>query len=116
MVISSQSIFKTIIFIYIYQVYFYEALQCIPNDAIIVEVAPHSVLQAIVKRAMGANNTYVALMKKDLDGPEYMLSSLGEWVILWYNTYTFMPINNFFLDGNGICSNHFKYFKLNSIE
>ena len=47
------------------QVLFHEAIQHVPKNAIIVEIAPHCLLQPIVKRTLGADISYVTLMKRN---------------------------------------------------
>ncbi|KAL3237288.1 hypothetical protein MRX96_022055 [Rhipicephalus microplus] len=59
-------------------VLFREALQHVPNDAILVEIAPHCLLKAIVRRSVGLDAYYVGLMKHSVDNLEYFLSSLGK--------------------------------------
>ncbi|XP_049520499.1 LOW QUALITY PROTEIN: fatty acid synthase-like [Dermacentor silvarum] len=59
-------------------VLFFEALQQVPKDAILVEVAPHCLLQPIVRRCAGAEATCLGLMKRDVDNLNFFLSSLGQ--------------------------------------
>src|SRR5699024_1795329 len=47
------------------QVLFHEASQHIPKNAIVVEIAPHCLLQPIVKRTLGADISYISLMKRN---------------------------------------------------
>lgn len=46
-------------------VLFYEAVRHIPKNAIVIEIAPHSLLQAIIKRTLGQDISYVSLMKRN---------------------------------------------------
>lgn len=60
-------------------VLFYEALQFIPENAVVIEVAPHCLLQAILKRSLGPNCTNVGLMKRGHeDNLQFFLSNLGK--------------------------------------
>ncbi|EEC04297.1 fatty acid synthase, putative [Ixodes scapularis] len=60
-------------------VLFREALEHVPKDAIVVEIAPHCLLQAILRRALGPEATCLGLMKRDLpDVPAFFLTSLGK--------------------------------------
>ncbi|ELT99721.1 hypothetical protein CAPTEDRAFT_89190 [Capitella teleta] len=60
-------------------VLFQEALQHVSSNAIIVEIAPHCLLQAILKRSLSQNCTFVGLMKRNhQDNLEFLLSNLGK--------------------------------------
>ncbi len=60
-------------------VLFQEALQHIPANAVAIEIAPHCLLQAILKRSLGTGCTFVGLMKRNhADNMEFLLSSLGK--------------------------------------
>uniref|UniRef100_A0A1W7RAJ9 Fatty acid synthase n=1 Tax=Hadrurus spadix TaxID=141984 RepID=A0A1W7RAJ9_9SCOR len=60
-------------------VLFREALLNIPSDAIVIEIAPHCLLQAILKRALSANCISVGVMnKKEANNLEFFLSSVGK--------------------------------------
>ncbi|GBM44566.1 Fatty acid synthase [Araneus ventricosus] len=58
-------------------VLFYEALLHVPKDAIVIEIAPHHLLQAILKRVIGPDAEYVGLMKRNVDNTVHFLSNLG---------------------------------------
>jgi len=61
-------------------VLFQEALEHVPSNAITIEVAPHCLLQAILKRSLSPNCTFLGLMKRDNEkNMEYLLSSLGKY-------------------------------------
>jgi len=61
-------------------VLFQEALEHIPANAITIEVAPHCLLQAVLKRSLSPNCSFVGLMKKDQDNSlDFLLSSLGKF-------------------------------------
>ena len=60
-------------------VLFQEALQHVPRNAITIEIAPHCLLQALLKRSLGSECTFVGLMKRHhQDNLEFLLSSLGK--------------------------------------
>ncbi|KAJ1529566.1 hypothetical protein ONE63_006337 [Megalurothrips usitatus] len=60
-------------------VLFAEALQHVPENAIVVEIAPHCLLQAIIKRSRGPAVTSIGLMKRDhSDNLNFMLSNIGK--------------------------------------
>ncbi|XP_075559836.1 fatty acid synthase-like [Dermacentor variabilis] len=59
-------------------VLFSEALQHVPSNAIVVEIAPHCLLQAILRRALGSGASCLGLMKRNEDTPAFFLSSLGK--------------------------------------
>jgi len=72
-------------------VLFQEALKHVPNNAVVVEVAPHSLLQAVLRRALDSSCTVVGLMdKRQPDNHIQLLNSLGKYVSLdvyWYKWY-----------------------------
>lgn len=63
-------------------VLFYEALQKIPANAVTIEMAPHSLMQAILRRSLHKTVTNVGLMNRPKseadDELESFLSSLGK--------------------------------------
>ncbi|KAF2885746.1 hypothetical protein ILUMI_20427, partial [Ignelater luminosus] len=60
-------------------VLFYEAIQHIPDNAVVIEVAPHGLLQAILKRALDPNVTNISLSKRDsANNLQFLLSSIGK--------------------------------------
>lgn len=60
-------------------VLFYEGLQHVPKDAICIEIAPHGLLQAILKRALGKTTTNVSLMKRNHENNvEFFLQNVGK--------------------------------------
>ncbi|KAL3877602.1 hypothetical protein ACJMK2_035297 [Sinanodonta woodiana] len=60
-------------------VLFQEALCHIPDNAIVIEIAPHCLLQAVLKRSLDKECTIVGLMKKGHpDNLEFFFSSLGK--------------------------------------
>ncbi|CAJ0959176.1 unnamed protein product, partial [Mesorhabditis belari] len=59
-------------------VLFYEALQKIPANAITIELAPHSLMNGILRRSLQKTVTNVGLMKRDAENElESFLSALG---------------------------------------
>jgi len=54
----------------------------IPKDAVIIEIAPHGLLQAILKRSLGAGVTNIALTQRHKDNVEVVLQGIGKL----YNT------------------------------
>lgn len=51
----------------------------VPRDAIVVEIAPHCLLQAILKRSLGAGCTFVGLTDRRQEiGLEFFLAALGK--------------------------------------
>jgi len=64
-------------------VLFQEALEHVPDNAILVEIAPHSLLQAVLRRALANTCTVVGLMdKRQPDNLVHLLTSLGKYVHL----------------------------------
>ncbi|XP_033150589.1 fatty acid synthase [Drosophila busckii] len=60
-------------------VLFHEALQHVPKNAIAIEIAPHGLLQAILKRALGSEATNLSLVKRGYDNNvEFLLSNVGK--------------------------------------
>ncbi|XP_075725722.1 fatty acid synthase-like isoform X2 [Rhipicephalus microplus] len=59
-------------------VLFAEALKHVPKDAILLEIGPHCLLQAILRRAVGPDASCAGLMKRHVDNVEYFLHSLGK--------------------------------------
>ncbi|XP_023507490.1 fatty acid synthase isoform X2 [Equus przewalskii] len=59
-------------------VLFQEALCHVPEHAVVLEIAPHALLQAVLKRGLKPSCTIVPLMKKDhRDNLEFFLSNVG---------------------------------------
>ncbi|NEU32754.1 acyltransferase domain-containing protein, partial [bacterium LRH843] len=60
-------------------VLFHEAIQHIPENAVVFEVAPHCLLQAILKRSLGPNCVNIGLSKRGhADNLSFLLSSIGK--------------------------------------
>ncbi|XP_055354920.1 fatty acid synthase-like [Paramacrobiotus metropolitanus] len=63
---------------------FHEALSKVPSNAIVVEIAPHGLLQALIKATVGSQATPVALMKKGAD-ELFFLESIGKLYVAGLN-------------------------------
>jgi len=62
-------------------VLFQEALEHVPDNAIVVEIAPHSLLQAVLRRALPATCTMVGLTdKRQPNNFEHLFAMLGRHV------------------------------------
>uniref|UniRef100_A0A8C0C408 Fatty acid synthase n=1 Tax=Buteo japonicus TaxID=224669 RepID=A0A8C0C408_9AVES len=60
-------------------VLFHEGLKHIPENAVVVEIAPHALLQAILKRALKPTCTILPLMKKEhKNNLEFFLTQTGK--------------------------------------
>ncbi|CAH1398200.1 unnamed protein product [Nezara viridula] len=60
-------------------VLFYEALQHIPENAIVIEIAPHALLQAVVKRSVPKSCLSIGLIKKNTsDELGFFLTNIGK--------------------------------------
>ncbi|VVC42234.1 Acyl transferase/acyl hydrolase/lysophospholipase,Ketoacyl-synthetase, C- [Cinara cedri] len=63
-------------------VYFHSALQFVPENAITIEIAPHCLLQAILKRSLPPTVTNVSLTKKVTTSHiNYLLEAIGKLYI-----------------------------------
>ncbi|KAI5764340.1 FASN protein [Gulo gulo luscus] len=64
-------------------VLFQEALYHVPEHAVVLEIAPHALLQAVLKRGLKSSCAIVPLMKKDqTDNLEFFLRSVGRLHLL----------------------------------
>lgn len=60
-------------------VYFEEGLKSIPKDSILIEIAPHGLLQAILKRSVKTGCTNIPLTQRgSKSGLEFLLTALGK--------------------------------------
>nr|XP_027196308.1 fatty acid synthase-like [Dermatophagoides pteronyssinus] len=68
-------------------VLFHEVVQKIPNNAIVIEIAPHSLLQPIIKRTLGPEIAYLGLMKRNNNDQQQslFLNALGKLYNLGFN-------------------------------
>jgi fatty acid synthase, animal type len=70
-------------------VLFQEGLQQIPSNAICVEIAPHALLQAVLRRSLPKQVTCIPLCKKDIQNQcEHFWSQLGQMYIAGCNLDT----------------------------
>lgn len=61
-------------------VLFEEGIQHIPKDSILIEIAPHGLLQAILKRSLKPGCTNVPLTQRgNKNGLTFLLSALGKY-------------------------------------
>ena len=61
----------------LYPIRFNDSLKKIPKNAIVIEIAPHCLLQAILKRSLGPDISYVPMMRRKDDNVNLLLSSIG---------------------------------------
>lgn len=60
-------------------VLFEEAIKHIPDDAIVIEIAPHGLLQALLKRALPDTVTNISLTKKIYgNSVQILLNAIGQ--------------------------------------
>lgn len=60
---------------------FHEALSKVPSNAVVVEIAPHGLLQALIKSTVGSQATPIALMRKGhADNLNFFLEAIGKYV------------------------------------
>lgn len=60
-------------------VLFHSSLKHVPKHAICIEIAPHGLLQAILKRSLGPECTNISLMKRQHnDNVKFMLTNIGK--------------------------------------
>ncbi|CAH0395932.1 unnamed protein product [Bemisia tabaci] len=64
-------------------VLFEDAIKSIPSNAVLIEIAPHGLLQAILKRAMPGQVTNVPLTHRSSpDGVKFLLEAIGQLYLL----------------------------------
>ncbi|KAJ1521174.1 hypothetical protein ONE63_002868 [Megalurothrips usitatus] len=67
-------------------VYFAEGSRKIPKDAICIEIAPHGLLQAILRRSLDAAVTNVPLASRDApDGAVFLMQAIGKLYLAGLN-------------------------------
>jgi len=60
---------------------FKEALDHVPSNAIVVEIAPHGLFQGVLRRALDSSCTIVGLMdRRQPDNLAHLLTSVGKYV------------------------------------
>nr|CAD7443780.1 unnamed protein product [Timema bartmani] len=61
-------------------VLFEESTKCIPNNAIVIEIAPHGLLQAIMRRSFGSENIHIPLtLRGHSKSHEFLLAAVGNF-------------------------------------
>lgn len=74
-------------------VLFQEGLSLVPDNAVVVEIAPHGLLQAILKRSLKPSCSIVPLMKRGhTNNLEFFLSNIGK-----------IYMNGINIDANNLC-------------
>ncbi|XP_077184140.1 fatty acid synthase [Paroedura picta] len=69
-------------------VLFQEGLKHIPDNAVVVEIAPHALLQAILRRALKSTCTILPLMKRDhKNNLEFFLTNIGKIHLTGINVF-----------------------------
>ena len=59
-------------------VLFHEAVSHVPNDSVVIEIAPHNLLLPVLKRSLGTKSCILGLMKRNSsENIKQCLSSLG---------------------------------------
>ncbi|KAI1292133.1 Fatty acid synthase [Halotydeus destructor] len=68
-------------------VLFHEAMKHLPKNGIMIELAPHTLLQAILKRALGADIHYIGFMKRNnnANAMDFLLQAIGKLYQLGLN-------------------------------
>ncbi|XP_066443807.1 fatty acid synthase isoform X2 [Eleutherodactylus coqui] len=70
-------------------VLFQEGLQSIPENAVVVEIAPHALLQAILKRSLKPTSTILPLMKRGhSNNLEFFLTNIGKAYLNGINVHS----------------------------
>ncbi|KAJ8668373.1 hypothetical protein QAD02_010036 [Eretmocerus hayati] len=60
-------------------VLFEEVLELVPTDAIVIEIAPHGILQAILKRALNPPVSHISLTRRGHENPlKFFFQSIGD--------------------------------------
>jgi fatty acid synthase, animal type len=66
-------------------VLFQEALQHVPSNAITIEISPHCLLLAILKRSLKDSCMHLSLMKQGShDHLVYFYTNLGNYILLFF--------------------------------
>ncbi|XP_043468926.1 fatty acid synthase-like [Leptopilina heterotoma] len=74
-------------------VLFAESTKLIPSNAIVIEIAPHGLLQAIVKKSLPKNVLNIPLTRRGhLDGVSFLLEGIGKT----YNTGMNIKVSNLY--------------------
>nr|CAD7206018.1 unnamed protein product [Timema douglasi] len=60
-------------------VLFEESTRCIPNNAIVIEIAPHGLLQAIVRKSFAQKGHHIPLaLRGHPNSTEFLLAAVGK--------------------------------------
>lgn len=60
-------------------VHFHSAMKHVPANAIVIEIGPHSLLQAVLKRSLPPTVTNIGLTKKTaVDHANFLLEAIGK--------------------------------------
>ncbi|KAJ8030137.1 Fatty acid synthase [Holothuria leucospilota] len=58
---------------------FYDAVRKVPSKAIVIEIAPHGLMQTLLKKSLHAESDYLSLMsRKESDNLHYFMSNIGQ--------------------------------------
>ncbi|XP_029644700.1 fatty acid synthase isoform X1 [Octopus sinensis] len=94
-------------------VLFQEALQHVPSNAIVIEISPHCLLQAILKRTLNTKCVLVGLMKrKHVNNLEFFYSTLGKCFMAGMNfnpLKVYSPVSYPVSRGTGMLNSIFKW-------
>ncbi|NXY81485.1 FAS synthase, partial [Alcedo cyanopectus] len=94
-------------------VLFHEGLKHIPDNAIVVEIAPHALLQGILKRTLKPTCTILPLMKKEQkNNLEFFLTQIGKIHLTGLNVLgnnLFPPVEYPVPAGTPLISPHIKW-------
>lgn len=56
---------------------FQSALKHVPDNSVVIEIAPHALLQAILKPSVGSKCTHIGLVRRNQSTVSNLLSSIG---------------------------------------
>lgn len=73
-------------------VFFNKALTYVPDNAVVIEVAPHALLQSILKSSLGSKCTHVGLLRRKQSTVFDLLSNIGRM----YNAGLQPKLNNLY--------------------
>ncbi|NXD84156.1 FAS synthase, partial [Halcyon senegalensis] len=94
-------------------VLFHEGLKHVPDNAVVVEIAPHALLQGILRRALKPTCTVLPLMKKEQkNNLEFFLTQIGKIHLTGLNVLgnnLFPPVEYPVPAGTPLISPHIKW-------
>nr|XP_023011970.1 fatty acid synthase-like [Leptinotarsa decemlineata] len=65
-------------------VHFNDVYQKIPDGALVIEIAPHGLLQSILKRALGPETINLSLLNRSAeDNEQFFLTAIGKMYLAW---------------------------------